>query len=60
MVELDENIGDILCIIGDREIEIGHDLAHEVLELSVELRQIAEVTADVDALCVGLLTLLTL
>ncbi|KAF5608343.1 DNA mismatch repair MSH5 [Fusarium pseudoanthophilum] len=50
MRELDEEYGDMYCQIGDREVEIIHDLAGKVLEHEEPLLLASDVCGELDAL----------
>ncbi|KAF5985318.1 DNA mismatch repair MSH5 [Fusarium coicis] len=50
MRELDEEYGDMYCQIGDREVEIIHDLAGKVLEHEAPLLLASDMCGEFDAI----------
>ncbi|MBE7180883.1 MAG: hypothetical protein INR71_06690, partial [Terriglobus roseus] len=50
MLDLDEQFGDIVSIISDREVEIVHELAQNVLEYEALLSTCSDICAELDCL----------
>jgi DNA mismatch repair protein MSH5 len=50
MEEMDEKFGDLWYIIGDKEIEIVHDLAQKVLEEEILLATVSDICGELDCL----------
>ncbi|CAM1507372.1 Fc.00g070130.m01.CDS01 [Cosmosporella sp. VM-42] len=50
MRELDEEYGDMYCQIGDREVEIIHDLTSRILEYEPALVQASDLCGEFDAI----------